>query len=147
MRKNLRFLFALLVLPALVSAQSFSTNTSILSSTFTSGGVTGVTDMNNDGLDDIVILDQSKDLHIAYQQHDGSFTIENFGTVSNESQWGMCIGDIDNDGHKDVMVGGSYDDVHFVNINGPGDYQQTDIHGRRSFCKDAILPISTKTDI
>lgn len=126
MRKNLRFLFALIVLPALVSAQSFSTNTSILSSTFTSGGVTGVTDMNNDGLDDIVILDQSKDLHIAYQQHDGSFTIENFGTVSNESQWGMCIGDIDNDGHKDVMVGGSYDDVHFVNINGPGDYQQTD---------------------
>ena len=126
MRKNLRFLFAMLSLPSLVGAQSFSTNTSLLSSTFTSGGVTGVTDMNNDGLDDIVILDQSKDLHIAYQQHDGSFTIENFGTVSNESQWGMCIGDIDNDGHTDVMVGGSYDDVHFVNINGPGNYQQTD---------------------
>jgi hypothetical protein len=38
----------------------------------------------------------------------------------------MCIGDIDNDGHKDVMCGGSYDDVHIVNIDGPGVYEVVD---------------------
>jgi len=108
-----------------VSAQSFTQNTSLIPATYNSGGCTGVTDMDNDGLDDIVILDNSRDLSIAYQQVDGSFLISYFGLVSGQSQWGMCIGDVDNDGHKDVMCGGSYDDVHILNIDGPGIYTQT----------------------
>ena len=139
MRKKLRFIYALMMLPIIGNAQSFTASTSALSTSYNSGGVTGVTDMNNDGLDDIVILNQSKDLNIAYQQHDGTFTVQNFGTVSNQSQWGMCIGDIDNDGHKDVMVGGSYDDVHFVNINGPGDYTQSDYTWAQIFLQGCNL--------
>jgi hypothetical protein len=108
------------------SAQTFTMNNSLVSPTYNSGGCTGVTDMNNDGLDDIVILDNSRDLSIAYQQADGSFNVSYFGVVSNESQWGMCIGDVDNDGHKDIMCGGSYDDVHIVNIDGPGFFQVDD---------------------
>ncbi|MFM7729319.1 MAG: FG-GAP-like repeat-containing protein, partial [Flavobacteriales bacterium] len=34
--------------------------------------------------------------------------------------------DVDNDGHKDIMCGGSYDDVHIVNIDGPGFFQVDD---------------------
>jgi hypothetical protein len=82
--------------------------------------------MNNDGLDDIIILDNSRDLSIAYQQADGSFSVSYLGVVSGQAQWGMCIGDVDNDGHKDVMCGGSYDDVHIVNIDGPGIYEVVD---------------------
>jgi len=108
------------------SAQTFTMNTSLITSAYNSGGCTGVADMNNDGLDDIVILDNSRDLSIAYQQADGSFSVSQLGAVSGQSQWGMCIGDIDNDGHKDVMCGGSYDDVHIVHIDGPGVYEVVD---------------------
>jgi hypothetical protein len=87
------------------SAQTFTMNTSLITSAYNSGGCTGVTDMNNDGLDDIVILDNSRDLSIAYQQADGSFSVSYLGAVSGQGQWGMCIGDVDNDGHKDVMCG------------------------------------------
>jgi hypothetical protein len=108
------------------SAQTFTMNTSLITSAYNSGGCTGVADMNNDGLDDIIILDNSRDLSIAYQQADGSFSVSHLGVVSGQSQWGMCIGDVDNDGHKDVMCGGSYDDVHIVNIDGPGVYDVVD---------------------
>jgi hypothetical protein len=108
------------------SAQTFTMNTSALTTAHHSGGCTGVADMNNDGLDDIIILDESVELSIAYQQADGSFSLSYFGPVSNEKQWGMCIGDIDNDGHKDIMCGGAYDDVHIVNIDGPGAFDVVD---------------------
>jgi hypothetical protein len=108
------------------SGQTFTMNTTLLAGTYNSGGCTGVCDMNNDGLDDIVILDESRLLSIAYQVPGSGFTISYFGAVSNEAQWGMCIGDIDNDGHKDVMCGGAYDDVHIVNIDGPGVFNVVD---------------------
>ncbi len=111
----------------LSTAQSFNNSTTMLSANHNSGGCTAVVDMDNDGLDDIVILDMSTDLKIAYQQMDGSFDLFDFGSVSSEAQWGMSVGDIDNDGHKDVVCGGSYDNVHLVNINGPGDFVQTEL--------------------
>ncbi len=89
---------------------------------FHSGNCTAVTDMNNDGLDDIVILDLSLHLNIAYQQPDGSFDLHFFGAVSTVNQWGMCVADMDNDGHKDVLCGGHYDEVQLININAPDDF-------------------------
>ena len=118
---SLFFSFALMA-----SAQTFTMNTSLIPGTYNSGGCTGVTDMNNDGLDDIIILDNSFDLSIAYQQTNGSFSVSYFGAVSGEAQWGMCIGDVDNDGHKDIMCGGSYDDVHIVNIDSPSAFEVID---------------------
>jgi hypothetical protein len=124
--KKIYLSFLGLAIAGMAAAQSFTNASSMIPDTHNSAGCTGVVDMDNDGLDDIVILDQSKNLRIAYQQMDGSFTLSDFGTVSGENQWGMSVGDIDNDGHKDVMCGGHYDDVHVVDINGPGDYEQTD---------------------
>jgi hypothetical protein len=124
--KKIYLSFLGLALSIVAVSQSFTNASSMIPDTHNSGGCTGVVDMDNDGLDDIVILDQSKNLKIAYQQMDGSFLISEFGSVSNENQWGMSVADVDNDGHKDVMVGGHYDDVHVVDINGPGDYTQVD---------------------
>jgi len=115
-----------LVVAGSMSSQTFSNASSMLPVSTNSGGCTGVVDMDNNGLDDIVILDQSKNLKVAYQQLDGSFAVSDYGSVSGENQWGMAVGDVDNDGHKDVMIGGHYDDVHIVDINGPGDYNQDD---------------------
>ncbi|MEN9638868.1 MAG: hypothetical protein RLZZ262_736 [Bacteroidota bacterium] len=125
MKKIYSFLSAMIIVFA-SHAQTFSDATNLLPNSYHSGNCTGVADMNSDGLDDIIILDNSTDLKIAYQQPDGSFTISSFGSVSGEQQWGMVVGDIDNDGHMDVMAGGHYDSVHIINIDGPGDYTVID---------------------
>jgi hypothetical protein len=126
MKKVYLFLSALSVAFAM-HAQTFTDASNLLPAAYHSGNCTGVTDMNSDGLDDIIILDNSTSLKIAYQQADGTFSVSSFGTISAEGQWGMCVGDIDNDGHLDVMCGGYYDAVHIININGPGDYAQSDM--------------------
>lgn len=120
-------------------AQSFTNSSNLLPDFFYSGNCTGVVDMDNDGLDDIVILDQSRFLKVAYQQPNGTFTLSEYGTVSSDQQWGMAVGDIDNDGHKDVLCGGSYDYVHIVNINGPGDYELTDLTWANIFTQSCNL--------
>ena len=101
-------------------SQTFANVSSELPDSYNSGNCVGFTDMNNDGLDDIVVLDQSKNLKVLYQGGLGSFTEVDYGSVSNSNQWGMTIGDYDNDGHKDVFSGGSYDGVHIKHIDGVG---------------------------
>ena len=103
-----------------VHAQSFTNGNANLPETFNSGGCVGFADLDGDGYDDLVILDQSRSLHTLYQSTDGTFTDYALGQVSGSSQWGMCVGDFDNDGHKDVFSGGSYDGVHLMHITAPG---------------------------
>jgi hypothetical protein len=117
MRKNLTLgALALLFAPGLAVAQLSFTNATPLMSASTSGGCMGVVDMNGDGLDDIAKLNNSRTVVVNYQNADGSFTTVNYGNISNSGQWGWAIGDIDNNGHKDVVSGGSYDGTHHMNI-------------------------------
>ncbi|MFM2227702.1 MAG: hypothetical protein RL664_1045 [Bacteroidota bacterium] len=116
--KKLYVLALAMVSFAAASAQTFTAGT--LPGSYFSGGVTGVWDMNNDGLNDIVVMDQSKTLRILYQQADGTFVQVNTGTQLGASQWGMTVGDIDNDGFGDVISGGSYDNLHVYNIDANG---------------------------
>ncbi|MFZ6052310.1 FG-GAP-like repeat-containing protein [Halocola ammonii] len=112
-----------------LSAQSFSDQSGLLNDTYYSGGVVGVADMNNDGIDDIVIMDDSKNVKIEYGNLDSglSFTQEEYTNVSGANQWGMVLGDVRNDGHKDVFSGGSYDGTHFVDIHSQGNFDFYDL--------------------
>ncbi len=103
---------------AAATAQTFTAGT--LPGSYFSGGVTGVWDMNSDGLNDIVVMDQSKTLRILYQQANGSFVQVNTGTQLGSSQWGMTVADIDNDGFGDVISGGAYDNLRMYNIDANG---------------------------
>ncbi len=106
-----------------LQAQSFTRNTTPLTNeSARSGGCVGITDMDGDGLDDLILLHQSENLYIDYQNPDGSFTSFSYGSVSSSDQWGMAVGDVDNDGHKDFVSGGNGDGVHFVEISGRGVY-------------------------
>lgn len=120
MRKSLTLIAAMALGLVSAKAQSFTESSFLLPGSYNSGGCVGFTDMDGDGYDDLVVLDQSKNLHILYQGSGGAFTDFDLGAVSGSSQWGMCVADFDNDGHKDVFSGGSYDGVHVQNITAPG---------------------------
>ncbi|HRW88522.1 MAG TPA: VCBS repeat-containing protein, partial [Flavobacteriales bacterium] len=104
-----------------LQAQTFTLSTSILSDqSARTGNCVGIADMDGDGYDDLILLDNSRHLYIDYQGSNGSFTSFDYGNVSGSSQWGMCAGDVDGDGHKDVVSGGNGDGVHFMEITSPG---------------------------
>lgn len=124
MKNSTLWVALVLCAPTAASAQfGFTNSSNLLSNTTTSGGCTGVVDMNGDGLDDIAKLHNSRVFQVDYQNADGSFNLVDYGSVSGNDQWGMAIGDIGNDGHKDVVSGGNYDGTHYLKISAPGQGQ------------------------
>jgi hypothetical protein len=117
----------------LTQAQSFSNASSLLPNGYNSGNCVGFTDMNNDGYDDIVVLDQSKTIKVLYQDGAGTFEEFDYGDVSSNNQWGMTIGDYDNDGHKDIFAGGAYDGVHVKHIDAVGVFSDFDLDNGSMF--------------
>ena len=101
-------------------AQTFTNANNFLPDEYNSGGCIGFADLDGDGFDDLIVLDQSRNLHTLYQTTEGTFVDFELGEVSGASQWGMCVADFDNDGHKDVFSGGSYDGVFVQHITAPG---------------------------
>ena len=83
-------ILALAAMSSAVQAQTFTNSNSLLPDTYTSGGCVGFADLDGDGYDDLIVLDQSNTLHTLYQTPEGTFTDYNLGQVSNASQWGMC---------------------------------------------------------
>ena len=130
--RNLILLCAL-AFAGLTQAQSFSNASSLLPNGYNSGNCVGFTDMNNDGYDDIVVLDQSKTIKVLYQDGAGTFEEFDYGDVSSNNQWGMTIGDYDNDGHKDVFAGGAYDGVHVKHIDAVGVFSDFDLDNGSMF--------------
>ncbi len=99
--------FVAVFLPIAVTAQiPFSNQTTLLpTTTFHSGNAIGVCDMNGDGKDDIIRASQNTTMYIEYQgTSNGTFTESSF-TNTFGSPWGMCIGDVDNNGKNDVLWG------------------------------------------
>ncbi|NUN99964.1 MAG: VCBS repeat-containing protein [Saprospiraceae bacterium] len=115
------FLAALFCSVGLLSAQvSFTKANTGLANSF-SGVAIAVVDMNADGFDDIVHLNQGRILTIEYQKPDGSgFTTLEVGSVSGQSQWSMCVADVDNNGYNDVLAGGRYDGVKLYQAEANG---------------------------
>ena len=92
---------------------SFSDSTSLLFNPlgFTSGNVLGISDMNADGLDDIIRLNNGSMLNIEYQTPNGEpFAHFTHGNVPSDA-WAIVVGDVNNDGYCDIMAGGAYDGV------------------------------------
>jgi hypothetical protein len=70
-----------------------------------SGCAVTVVDVNNDGLDDMLIMDQSTDLVLRLQTKTGVFTTYLLGQIQGGQVWGMAAADIDKNGWKDVVTG------------------------------------------
>ncbi|MEM6965551.1 MAG: FG-GAP-like repeat-containing protein, partial [Bacteroidota bacterium] len=115
---------------------SFTNRNDLLSNTdFNSGVAIAVTDMNNDGKDDIIRMDKGYDLSIEYQNDsEEMFTSFNVGDIDFVSQWSMCVADVDNNGYNEVFTGGSYDNVKLAVANDDGtEYTTTFLPGPSMF--------------
>ncbi len=100
---------------------AFTDNSTLLvNESLTSGVAIGVCDMNNDGLDDIIRLDDASDLEIEFQQSDGSFSLYDYGNVGSGSEWALVIADIDENGYNDILIGGAYNNLKMLTANGTG---------------------------
>lgn len=125
-----RITFFALLATGLLSAQQipFVNQTALLPTVnFHSGNSIGVCDMNNDGKDDIVRPDMNSAQVIDYQAAPNTtFTEAAFAGVIGDP-WGMCVGDIDNNGFNDVLWG-DYGATRIMQANAAGtDYTSTDI--------------------
>lgn len=102
-------------------AQTFTNMASNLADpTHYSGVAVCVQDMNSDGLDDIVILDDARNLRIEYQGLDGTWTLYTGGTMDNGDAWSVVAGDMDNNGYGDVLSGTSSGSPDYAKANGSG---------------------------
>jgi len=87
---------------------AFTNSNSLLPIASHSGCSVTVVDVNNDGLDDILKMDQSHVLILELQKTDGTFAHTNLGTVPGGTVWGMAAADVDHNGWKDVVTGSGY---------------------------------------
>ncbi len=85
---------------------AFTNSNNLLSVASHSGNSVTVVDVNNDGMDDILKMENSIDLILELQNRDGSFTRTYLGTIPDSNKvWGMSAADIDHNGWKDVAAG------------------------------------------
>ncbi|MDP2386758.1 MAG: FG-GAP-like repeat-containing protein [Bacteroidota bacterium] len=85
-----------------------------------SGNSVAIVDVNGDGLDDVVKLDQNRYVRIEYQQAGGTFTQQYIGDFVDEDGWAMCLADVDHNGYKDVLYCGWGTGVRLMKLDATG---------------------------
>lgn len=110
MKKLFRFTAAalcVLAFPAEWNAQFqfFNGNTKLNNTAFRSGCSVTVTDWNNDGLDDIIRLDQGRTPHVEIQKTANQFESRTFAQMGTSSAWAMAVADFDKNGYLDIVGG------------------------------------------
>ncbi len=71
-----------------------------------SGCAVTVTDVNFDGMDDVLRMDQGHRLYISLQNRDGSYTTQFLYDIGSSSAWAMTCADVDQNGWKDAVMDG-----------------------------------------
>lgn len=119
-----RLLLSVLLVSSLVSLGAqigFTDQTANLTDpTHFSGNAVTVHDVNGDGLDDIVLLDNARNLMIEFQQLDGTWTSFVGGEMDNQNAWGMVVADLTNNGWADIISGVNGENPDYAQANNSG---------------------------
>lgn len=133
-------LSSILLFPSIHFAQVTFTNatSNLVNPNLTSGVAIGVCDMNGDGLDDIIRLNDARYLQIEYQNTNGVFTRLNYGNLAGTgNEWGLCIADVDENGYNDIFTGGAYNGKKLLIANSTGtNYTSNSLSGSNIFIQN-----------
>ncbi len=100
---------------------AFTDRSSLVPAAVRSGVALVVCDLNGDRLDDIAHLHIGTTLKLEFQKPGGAaFGSLDLGSVGTNAQWGLCAGDIDNNGIADIATGGYYDGIKLFTGNATG---------------------------
>ena len=97
-----------------------NSNSRLNTSSFHSGVTVAIADFNNDGLDDIIRLDQGYIAYVEIQRTGNNYETRYLGTFDPNSAWGMCVADVDKNGYLDVLAGGYSAAVQILMTNSTG---------------------------
>jgi hypothetical protein len=80
-----------------------------------SGAPIGVLDVNGDGYDDIVRLNNVSEVSVVYQMPD-SLVYPVYDLPSNQvnGSWSVCAADLNNDGASEILTGGAYTGIAYL---------------------------------
>jgi PKD repeat protein len=95
--------------------------------TLRSGAPMAVVDMNNDGLDDIVCLEDRRYLYIEYQRPDTNIFEGVYYGDTGSPQWSICAADYDKNGYNDLFFGGQYNELYLYQANADGTDFEVDL--------------------
>ncbi|MCC7464896.1 MAG: CRTAC1 family protein, partial [Saprospiraceae bacterium] len=134
-------LFCLFIQIAASAQISFTNQVQLLSPANHYSGVSmAICDMNGDGLDDIVRLNQGTDLNIQYQTFAGQpFLPSATQPLPGDDTWGMCTADFNNDGLGDVLSGGAYNGIKFTRSNADGTFTTQNLTSPATFAQTVNL--------
>src|SRR5688572_4868811 len=119
MKKDLRIVFPVLIFLGCICSGaafgqlSFTNTNSLLPFNSRSGCSVTVVDVNNDGMDDIMRLEQGHLINLELQTRDGDFVNHYIDDIGGGSAWAMTVADVDHNGWKDVVADGT-GGIHLV---------------------------------
>jgi len=115
--------FFMAISPSLIGQVSFTNQGTLYPGDIYSGAPMGIADMNGDGKDDIIHLDDRVTLKISFQNAPGqTFSQQNYGQLNSGSEWALCVGDVDENGINDIMAGGAYNNIKLITGNAQGQF-------------------------